>query len=251
MAEAQYCTQHESPDPKQDPCWKQKKKKRGIEKKFKDEKNKHKVDATVQWFVGQKWGNIKTAHNQWAGKMWQDLAIHMCLVDSAVGTRQYSTRYWGLKKFNDAWIGFYPSTYEVSVSTDEDGGTTKVQIKDMDELAKIPSLKKAEKFWFAGKCYNMTIYQQRVDGDVSKGWRFMGECASEKEAIYVRNFKNGYIILNFAMNTNTTRQHYGSRNNVWGFLHSYVEELFFQVDGDYGEPGACCEEFEDLAEWAD
>lgn len=246
MAEAaKHCTQHEAPDPKVDPCWKVKKKTPGIKKHFKTTLDKHASNDTIQWFVDKKFANMSTTYNQWADLLWKDLGMHLCVVDSQGVTRQYSTRYWGLKKYNDGWVGFYPSTYKVQQSTDESGGTTEVQVVDLEQLANIPNLKKAEKVYFAGKCYNMVIFQPRRPGDNSMGWRFLGESASEKESIYVRKGKEGYVIINFAMNTNTQRQHYGSRNNAWGWMHDYVEGLFFTVDGEY-EDGAFMEEYEDL-----
>lgn len=218
--------------------------------------DKHKTDQTMNWFRNTaKWANTTAANPQLAQFIWRDLAMHFCMLDTTAGatmeavkTKQYCTRYWGLDKYG-CGKGFYPSRYTVQVAVDEAGTMADKKINDMDELAKIPSLKKAEKMYFAGKQYKMVNFQLR-DKKNDYGWRFLGTCAADKESLYVRKGKQGYIILNFAMNGHPYRQDYGSGQATWGSMHKYVEDIFYKVDGEY-EEGAFCEDYEDADGWAE
>jgi len=181
---------------------------------------------------------ISAQWNQWSAAMWKDMALHLCIVDltapAAQQTKQYSVRYWGLKKYNEGWVGLYPSTYEIEKTTGEDGSTTKVKIVDLEQLAGIPKLAKAEPFWFAGRCYNKIQFAKR-DKNNDFGWRCYGEDKKNCEGLYVRKGKQGYVIINYAMNTHQTRQNYGSGPAIWNLFHKYVEDMFFKdSEENYG-----------------
>lgn len=250
MAEATHM--HEAHDPQLDPTWKLKKKPKKIENYLKETTEAHLADATVQWYINSKFNGVTYQYNQWSAKIWKDLALHLCILDTqnpeAPFCRNYSVRYWGLKKFDPTWIGFYASNYKVKKLIDEAGNTEDVQINDYDELKKIPTLKKGSNIYFAGRQYKMVNYQAR-DAKKDFGFRFMAEDKSNNEGLYVRKGSQGYVIINYATNNHTTRQNYGSGNAVWGRLHQFVEKCFYKsLDGEYGD--GFCAEYEDAEdEW--
>lgn len=192
------------------------------------------ANATVKWYLDNGYGQMTTTYNQYAASVMDPLDLYVCVLDTNFTARNYSTTYKRLTAFNPAWVGLYPSTYQWEVKLDMEGNTDTITIKDVEQLQKIPSLKPAEKFWFAGVQYNASKVQLKNESDLSWGYDFIAEDKKKtQEGIYIRKVLDAYFIVNYALNTNKERQTYGSSGNVCEVLRNYVKKTF--LNEDYGE----------------
>lgn len=195
-------------------------------KDFEKKIAEHKTDQTIQWFLGLKLAGTSTKYNQWADRMWSDLAVHFCILDSSFTIKQYSTTYSHLTKINAGWKGFYPSQYNVKVLIDEDGNMGDKKIVDTDELAKVPQLKRGGTFYFANIKYKVSKMSANLDN-----WELLAEDTKDtKEGIFIRKTGDAYLLFNFALQTHTTRQFYGSAPKVAILFQKYINQVILDED---------------------
>jgi len=213
-------------------------------KKLKLELAKHapgadEQDQTMAWYLSQSNTQMCTHYNTYAELMAQRHNLHVCVLGAtkdANGTypiKNYSVYYNRLKKFNEAWVGFYPSVYPWEVVLDMDGNTDNITIKDTEQLDNIPNLNTAEKFWFAGIQYKTTKVDLKHPSNASWGFDFIAEDKkTTQEGIYIRKTADVYFIVNYALNSNKVRQDFGSAAALCGVLRSYFKTTFLNEDED-------------------
>lgn len=193
-------------------------------------------NETIQWYLNRGFAALSTEYNQLSDDIfWGKLGLHLCVLDASnFGTRQYSSKgYAGLAKYNPAWIGFYPSTYTVQVTIDEEGNKADKQIADTQQLTNARNLKKAEKFYFAGNLYKTVKVELKHETNDAKGWMLLAEDKESNEGIYIRKTKQAYIIINFALQTNKTgRTIYGSSGNIAVVLGNWCKKVLMDQDAD-------------------
>jgi len=187
----------------------------------------HFANPTVEWYINNGWAACSVQYNSWADLFHKDWDINWCLLDNKGTIKQYSTNYDVLKKFNPAWVGFYPSQYEVEEVVDEAGNTEKVKITDLEQLKKFPTLNKGAKFYFAGRKYKVTLVD---DTRGTENYIGFAEDKTSLEMIVVRGCKSGWSIWNLAMNGNKIRQVYGSGAAVCDALRYYGKDCLFNEE---------------------
>merc|ERR1719192_2030670 len=165
----------------------------------------HWEDATVKWYIQQTLAGVSTQYNQWADFYWTNkqctMNWHFCLLDAGFNVLQYSTKYTELQKYNEAWVGFYPSTYEIQKVVDEAGTTEAQKIVDTDELNRLCDLNPGSSFYFAGLNYKTG----KVDKRTADNWKAFGLCKENNEMLVVRKFKTGWVIFQLAQPGHKTR----------------------------------------------
>lgn len=168
----------------------------------------------LAYYMGEHVGvrATNTQYNALADVIAPQFNLHFCLVQpSTKAIQQYSTGYKELTKFNPAWVGFYPSNYSWEVTIDEAGNKGNIQIDDWEQLNKLPSLNRGEKFFFAGIQYNVGNFDYKEGQNEAMGWQvFCEDKKTSQEGIYIRSYGDTLFIFNYALNTHKTRQTYGS-----------------------------------------
>lgn len=215
-------------------------------------------DNTFTWFLEVPYSadgcRVNTQYNQLADQVFAGMDLCFCMLQVQQGAsngtiRQFSSQqYTELVKFNPAWVGFYPSSYEWEVVIDEAGNTNKIPINDYQQLENVINLNRGEKFFFAGLQYKLVNKNKKKDSDLTMGWQIMAEDKTSKTGIYVRSITLGgwvtYMIFNYALDGHKTRKCHGSTGSVCMTLGKIVKNYF--LNDEYGPfiEDPCDEDFD-------
>lgn len=192
-----------------------------------------KNDQTAAWFLDNGWVGFTTQYNQFADNVMLAQDLYLCVVDTSnQQIRQYTTQsYQDLTKYNSAWVGFYPSAYEVEITLDEAGNKGKKPVNDWDELKNMPNLNRGEKMYFAGRQYNLVKADIKAGNAATMGWQ---ACAEDKRTsqtgIYVRSIGSIVWIFNYALNSHKTRTNHGSSGSIMVALGTFMKKTILDED---------------------
>lgn len=177
--------------------------------------------------------------NNWAYKnLWYRDNIVSCFLHPNPGTYTYQFTpgvgingekiYDEMTKYKKAFVGFYPGQYTVEEKIDEEGNTRQVQITDTEQLAKLPTLNRGDKLYFAGLKYAFIQREHTKKGgeDDPKDYACIAECKAAHQCLFVRVTEGGIIVLNLGMPSSKTRQGYGSSQLVFSELQKFVKKVY-------------------------
>merc|ERR1719361_1824135 len=106
----------------------------------------------------------------------------------------------------------------------------------MDFINNLRNMKRGEKFYFSGVKYNIGKMDLKHATEDSWGWQMFAEAKKEQEGIYIRAFHNAYLVFNYAMQQNKTRQSYGSSGNVTLLFSQFIKKVFLEEENGNGKP---------------